>query len=166
MHDPNHIPRPSRRPDGRAVVSLNGKDRYLGQAGPWPKGRRSPPPSIQVEYQALIARWLANGKQLPDEGEVLTLNDLILAHDKWAEVYYHREGQENVQLRLIRDAVRVVKNLFGREPAANFGPKKLEAVQQAMTGLGWSRTYVNEQRFLRRSRIMPSAAEIMALPPP
>jgi integrase len=39
----------------------------------------------------------------------------------------------------------VVKNLFGREPAASLGPKKLEAVQQEMARIGWSRNYVNEQ---------------------
>jgi hypothetical protein len=145
MYDPNHIPRPSRRPDGRAVVRLNGNDHYLGQAGTWPKNHRSPPPSIQAEYQGLIARWLAGGRQLPNSGIILTINDLILAHDKWAETYYHREGQENTQHRMIHDALQVVKDLFGRDEAATFGPKKLEAVQQAMARLGWSRNYVNEQ---------------------
>jgi integrase len=145
MRDPHYVPKPSRRPDGRGVIRLNGVDHYLGQAGDWPKGRRVPPPSIQGEYQALISRWLASGRQLLDPLGGLTVNELILAYDKWAEVYYQREGQENTQLRLIRDAVRVVKDLFGREPAASFGPKKLEAVQQAMMRLDWCRNYVNEQ---------------------
>jgi integrase len=145
VRDPAYVPRPSRRPDGSAVLRLNGKDHYLGQAGDWPKGRRSPPPSIQAEYQALISRWLANGRQLLEEKDGLTLNELILAYDKWAEVYYSRDCRENTQIGMIRDVLRVVKNLFGREPAAEFGPKKLEAVQQEMARLGWCRNYVNEQ---------------------
>jgi integrase len=145
MHAPSYVPRPSRRPNGQAVVRLNGRDHYLGQAGDWPKGRRSPPPSIQGEYQALIAQWLAGGRQLPEAGQNLTVNDLILSYDKWAETYYHRDGKEDTQTRMIRDALRVVKNLFGRTPAAEFGPKRLTAVQQAMARKGWSRSSVNEQ---------------------
>ena len=103
MRDHSYVPRPSRRPDGRAVLRLSGKDHYLGQAGDWPRGRRSPPPSIQAEYQGLIARWLANGRQLPEQVDGTTVNDLILAYDKWAEVYYRREGRENTQLGMIRD---------------------------------------------------------------
>jgi integrase len=141
----SYIPRPSRRPDGRAVIRLNGIDHYLGQAGDWPKGRKSPPPSIQAEYQGLIATWLASGRTLPGSGPSLTVNDVILAYDTWAEPYYHREGKENVQMVMIRDALGVVMRLFGRTPAADFGPLKLEAVQQAMAAKGWSRNYVNEQ---------------------
>lgn len=143
--DPTHIPRPCRRPDGRAVVRLNGRDHYLGQAGDWPKGRKTPPPSVQAEYQGLIATWLANGRTLPDEGASATVNDVILAYDTWAKAYYHRDGKEDTQIGMIRDALRVVKELFGRTPAAEFGPLKLEAVQQTMAGKGWSRSYVNEQ---------------------
>jgi integrase len=145
MRNPNHIPRPTRRPDGRAVVRLNNRDHYLGRAGEWPKGRRSPPATIQAEYQSLIATWLANGRQLPDAETILTINQAILAYDKWAEIFYHREGTENTQIGMIRDALRVVKNLFGRESLSSFGPKKLEQVQQAMVGLGWSRNYINGQ---------------------
>ena len=61
MRDQSYIPRPSRRPDGTAVIRLNGIDHYLGQAGDWPKGRKTPPPSIQAECQGLIATWFANG---------------------------------------------------------------------------------------------------------
>ena len=145
MRDKNHIPRPTRRPDGRAVLRLNGIDHYLGQAGEWPKGRKSPPSSIQAEYQGLIATWLANGRTLPDISSCLTVNEVILAYDTWAESYYRREGKENVQMVMIRDALGVVMKLFGRTPAAELGPLKLEVVQKEMAGKGWSRNYVNEQ---------------------
>jgi integrase len=145
MRNPNYFPRPTRRPDGRAVVRLNNRDHYLGSAGEWPKGRRSPPATIQAEYRHLIATWIANGRQLPEADEILSINQAILAYDKWAETHYQREGKENTQIGMIRDALRVVKNLFGREPLSSFGPKKLEQVQQAMAGLDWSRNYVNAQ---------------------
>jgi integrase len=39
----------------------------------------------------------------------------------------------------------VVQQVYGRTPAAEFGPKKLKAVRQAMVEKGWCRTYVNHQ---------------------
>jgi integrase len=141
----DYIPRPVRRPNGSAVVRLSGKDFYLGQAGDWPKARRSLPANIQAEYDALVRRWLSNGRSFPSEMEDPTVNDVLLAYDKHAELYYHREGRENTQLGMIRDALRVVKDLFGRTQASEFGPKKLKAVQQAMAEKGWSRNYMNEQ---------------------
>src|SRR4051812_46779668 len=132
MRSANHIPQPTRRPDGRGVVRLNGKDRYLGQAGAWPKGTKKAPPSIRAEYEELISVWLANGRTLPEEAADPTVNDIVLAYDKFAEGHYDREGKENTQLVMIGDALRVVKNLFGRTPAREFGPKKLKQVQQAM----------------------------------
>ena len=49
------------------------------------------------------------------------------------------------QNRFIRYAAAVVRELFGPTPAAEFGPKKLRAVQQAMADRGWSRGTVNAQ---------------------
>jgi integrase len=136
MRDPLYIPKPTRHRSGQAVVRLNGKDHYLGRHG----SRQAAAAS-----EALIAHWLANGRQLPEAGDDLTVNDLLLVYDRWAENYYHREGKEDTHLGMIRDALRVVKNLFGRGPAADFSPRKLKQVQEAMAGQGWSRNYVNEQ---------------------
>jgi hypothetical protein len=58
---------------------------------------------------------------LPEAGADLTVSDVVLAYDKWAENDYHREGKENTHLGMIRDALRVVRNLFGRTPAAEPG---------------------------------------------
>jgi integrase len=146
MRDQNYIPQPARRPDGRGVVRLNGKDHYLGQAGDWPKSHKKAPAPIQAAYEGLISRWLANGRQFPEDLDTApTMNEVMLAYTKFAEVHYHREGKECTHLGMVKDALRVVKELFGRLPAHEFGPKKLKAVQQAMTAKEWSRNYVNEQ---------------------
>jgi integrase len=145
VRDRSYIPRPSRRPDGRAVVRLNGIDHYLGRAGDWPRGRKTPPPSIQAEYQGLIATWLASGRAVSDSTLSMALNEVILAYDTWAEAHYRKEGKENTQIGMIRDALGIVVRLFGRTPAADFGPLKLEAVREAMAAKGWSRNYINEQ---------------------
>ena len=42
--------------DGRAVVTLNGRDVYLGRFGT---------PESRAEYDRLIAQWLASGRPPP-----------------------------------------------------------------------------------------------------
>ncbi len=94
-----------------------------------------------------MARWLAHGRTLPALQADLTVNDIILAYDKHAEGYYRpgADGKPSTELGCIRDALKVLKALFGRTAAKDFGPKKLKAVRQHMLEKGWCRTYANHQ---------------------
>jgi integrase len=49
-----------------------------------------------------------------------------------------------------RGAIKIVNELFGITPAADFGPIKLRIVRDAMITKGWSRSYVN--RSVKRVR--------------
>ena len=51
----------------RGVVRPNGADHYLG---PWPDGRKEPPPETRAAYDRLIAEWLANHRRpvTPQDG--------------------------------------------------------------------------------------------------
>jgi integrase len=132
----NHIPRtPSLRrhkPSSQAVVTLDGKDHYLG---PWPAGRRKPPPAAQEAYDRLIAEWLANGRRLPQRAEEtpLTVADLVLAYFRHAEQHYRRpDGTPTSEIREYKLALRPVVHLYRSLPAAEFGPLALKAVRQLM----------------------------------
>ena len=48
------------KPSGRAVVTLNGRDHYLG---PWPADDPAPPPQTRAAYDRAIAEWLAAGRR-------------------------------------------------------------------------------------------------------
>ncbi|MCE9566884.1 MAG: site-specific integrase, partial [Planctomycetes bacterium] len=127
----------------RGHVTLNGREHYLGD---WPKRNgRTPPLDVRQRYDDLISTWLANGRQLPDDRPPLTINEVILAYLEWAKLHYVPKRKKDDQNRFIRSAVRVVRELFGRTPAAEFGPKKLRAVQQAMIERGWCRSTLNAQ---------------------
>lgn len=134
----DRIPQPSRhKATGQAVVRLNGKDHYLGRYGS---------AEAKAAYERLIAQWLAHGRMLPQTEDELSVNEVILAYDRFAEGYYKPgTGTTTGELRCIRDALRPVKQLFGKTSAAEFGPKKLKAVRQKMLDLGWCRSYVNHQ---------------------
>src|SRR6516164_5374089 len=88
---------------GQAVVTLNGKDHYLGRYGT---------AASKAEYDRLIAEWLACGRQLPNAGHGLTVNEVILAYVRYAAGYYSAEG-ETSEVARIKDAVRPLKELFG-----------------------------------------------------
>ncbi|MBP3960924.1 site-specific integrase [Gemmata sp. G18] len=131
----------------QGYVTLNGKEHYLGH---WSRDQRKAPPSVRAEYDVLISRWLANGRKLPDESTparpVVTVNAVILAFVEHATGHHvQREKGSNSEVEAIKAACRVVAGLFGRIPAAEFGPKALKQVRQKMLSLDWSRAYTNRQ---------------------
>jgi hypothetical protein len=53
---------------GQAIVTLNGRDHYLGPHGTQASKR---------EYDRLTTEWLANGRQSPTVGSDLTIVELL-----------------------------------------------------------------------------------------
>src|SRR5262249_35699918 len=101
-------------------------------------------------YRRLIAEWLERRGRFtpPAEGESapLTVNELILAYHKHAEAYYGFGADPGRgDAYCLRDALRVVRSLYGRSPAREFGPKALKACRARMVAMGWARTYANAQ---------------------
>lgn len=134
MRDPSYIPKPTRHRSGQAVVRLNGRDFYLGKFGS---------PAARGEYERLIAEWLANGRRTPRDE--LTVNDLILGFLEHAVAYYKKAGDKSGEIGGIKDALKIVKRLHGRNPAVEFGPKALNAVRTEMIKAGWCRKDINHQ---------------------
>jgi integrase len=134
------------KPSQQGVVTLNGRDHYLG---PWPPRLRKPPPDVRTAYDGLIAQWLANGRRLPEpmaEAPALTVNEVILAFWQWAEQHYrHDNGTTTSELRDYLFTLRPLKKLFGTTAAASFGPLALKAVRQRMIEADLSRGVVNQR---------------------
>ena len=59
------------KPSGQAVVTLNGRDIYLG---PWNTK------ASRAEYDRLIGEWLAAGRCLPKPDADLTIAELALGY--------------------------------------------------------------------------------------
>ena len=127
------VPRYSKNgASGQAVVTLSGRDYYLGPHGTKTSHR---------EYDRLIAEWLANGRRpLPtahDDG--FTVVELIAAYKRFACGYYRQHGKVSSEVAVILSACRPLRELYGREPVSEFEPLKLQAVRQAMIAAEWSR---------------------------
>lgn len=63
----------------------------------------------------------------------------------------------------VKFAAAILKELFGRLPAAEFGPKALKQVRAAMVARGWSWSYVHKQTN-RLKRMFRRAAEEELVP--
>ncbi len=73
------------RASGKAVVTLNGRDIYLGQHGT---------KASKLEYDRLTSEWLANGRSLPTgQASDLTVAELLLRYWQHAKTHYRKNGE-------------------------------------------------------------------------
>jgi hypothetical protein len=112
------------KPTGQAVVTVNGRDHYLGK---WNTK------ASLVAYDRLIAEWLDNGRQLPSEAEVVTVASGIKAYWSHAKQHYRRaDGSETNEIGQMRYSLRPLNHLYGTTPAREIGPLKFKAVRGMM----------------------------------
>jgi integrase len=123
------------KPTGQSVVTLDGRDYYLG---PW-----NSKPSRQ-EYDRLVGEWIANGRRLPLSATDRTVAEVIAAYWRFAQTYYRKNGRPTGTCQGIRVALRILRQSYGHTCAAEFGPRGLKALQQKMIELGQSRRYIND----------------------
>ncbi len=124
------------RASGQAVVRLNGQDFYLG-----PHGTKA----SKLEYDRLIAEWLVNGRQSAADDDTLTVSELLARYWTFAKRHYRKDGEPTDTLYQVRVSLRPIRRLYGRTLASEFGPKGLQAVQQAMVTECLSRGVVNKR---------------------
>jgi hypothetical protein len=133
------IPGYRRHSSGQARVTLNGKDHLLGPYGS---------AESKESYRRLIAEWVGRPpqpQQEANEPEQLSVNDVILAYWQYAAVYYGFDRGDRRDAYCLKDALRVIRSLYGRTRAHAFGPLALKACRAEMIKKDWSRTYINAQ---------------------
>lgn len=135
-HTPQHC---QHRRSGRGYICLDGKQIPTGVWG-----------TAEAEHRAndLLARWLANGRKLPEEMRptVFRVEDLVAEFWTYAQDYYRKNDELTGETGKIRDAVRPLLQLFGLHPAEGFTPRDLEALQKHVVDEGgWARTTINSR---------------------
>jgi integrase len=122
---------------GQAVVTLGGKDHYLGVFDS---------PESRAEYDRVVGEWLTVRRAPPaDPRDGVTVEQVMLPYWKYVQEYYRKEGQPTTEQHCIKAALRVVRRLYGTTKAKDFGPVALTNVRAAMVAKGWVRTTVNHQ---------------------
>lgn len=126
------------KPSGQAVVTLDGRDLYLG---------KHDTPASRAEFERVLGEWMANGRRLPTANRGpsdLIVNELILAYWEFALGYYRKDGESTDEIHGLRAAMRPLKRLYGRHSTSEFGPLALKNVRQAMIESDHSRKYIND----------------------
>lgn len=76
--------------------------------------------------------------------ELLTVIELVAAYRRFIRTYYlDPDGKPTKAVTNIEESLRPVLKLYGRTPAAEFGPLKLKAVRYAFISAGSVRTNIN-----------------------
>jgi len=111
------------KPSGQAVVTLDGRDYYLGK-------HRSA--ASKEAYRRLTAEWLTNGGRMARQSEANIVVELIAAYLVFAEGYYLKDGEPTSEIKTTKRVLKLLKELYGREPVSRFGPLALKVVRQKM----------------------------------
>jgi len=123
------------RASGQAIVTLSGRDHYLGVHGT---------AESHAEYERLVAEWLAGGRgAVPDRSPDATVSEVLAAYWAWAQEYYRKHGEQTSQVERVRRSLMPAQALYGASPAREFGPVKLKACRARLVQDGLSRPYVN-----------------------
>src|SRR5260370_22308688 len=99
-------------------------------------------------YHHVLAEWEAAGRRLKNQTSRrgLAVAELLRDYLRFAEGHY-KPSDRGVcaEVEALKAAFKVTRELFAEELAADFGPKKLKDVRNAMVEKGWCRKYVNHQ---------------------
>src|SRR5687767_4300314 len=133
---------------GRAFVVLAGKFVYLGDHGTQ---------ASRDAYDRVIGEWIARGRRptapnAPGSTEVAsavtTVSHVIAAF--WAHArtaYPHPATAEGKrpegEAGNFFDVLKPLRRLYGKTPAAEFGPRALKALREEFIRLGWCRNVIN-----------------------
>ena len=123
---------------GQAVVTLAGRDIYLGRYGT---------PESKTEYNRSIAEWHNSSHQCQPKSASggPTIDELILAYLEHARSYYLKHGRPTSTQNHIRDALGPLHDVYGSTPSAALGPLRIKTVRQRMIDeRKWARTTVNK----------------------
>jgi integrase len=128
------------RASGQAVVTLGGRDHYLGPFGS---------PQSRTLYDELIAQWLASGRKPPapsaPPSAPLTVVGLVALYWQFAKGYYVKAGKPTGELTVIKPALRRLCALCGPIAAECVTPQMLRELQERMIEEDLARTYINKE---------------------
>jgi integrase len=124
-------------PSNRAVVTVRlatggRRDFYCGR---WKSA------AATREYRRICAVLRQHGGKYPNAGGDLSVNEGLLLYLDFAERYYGRDTSGFAQ---VARTARTIRELFGRDPLADFGPKALKTCQSQWVADGFVRKSINK----------------------
>jgi integrase len=138
---------------GQAVVTLGGKDYYLGKHGT---------KESHAEYRRLTGLYVGNGFRLPtDPACGVTVAEMLVRFWEHASRYYRKRGKGTSQLGMIRVICQRLRENHGSSLALAFGPGDLKAIRESWIHDGNARETVNRKTRIVRQIFDWAVAEEM-----
>ena len=142
---------------GLAVVTLNGKDFYLGKY----KSKAS-----WDEYYRLTGEYISNGRKLPPtrgNGSGIFIQELVIRFLEWAESYYRKNGKITYTFSHCKLALSPLVQYYGNKTVADFGPLSLVFIRDQWVKAGTSRQTINRWINIIRQAFRWAVAEVSVL---
>lgn len=124
---------------GKAVVTVAGRDIYLGPHGS---------PASRERYGQIIAK-VATGqpleldhRQAPDAGP--SVDEVLSGYFDFCQTHYVRHGVQTSEVCLVAMTIKPLHEKYGDIPAAMFGPVLLKSFRDGLIALGWCRNTINQ----------------------
>lgn len=124
---------------GQAVVTLRGRDHYLG---------KHDTTQSRAAYNAIVAEWLAGGGV--GDGGALSVRSLCGHFEVHAATHYRKHGTPTASFRAFQRIGEQLAERHGREPANQFTPLKLVALRKTWIDAGNAQGTIN----LNQSRVV------------
>jgi integrase len=100
--------------------------------------------AVAVECARQLFQQHLFKKDVPFQGDVKTIADLVRAYKAHAKSYYvDPAGKETHEVQNITYALNVLLECFPNLPCEEFGPLRLKEVRERMIEKKWSRTQIN-----------------------
>ncbi len=107
-------------------------------------GLHNSPESLQAF--ARLQMELATSPTTATNRENLTIAELMIAYLEFAAGYYtDDDGKPSKEIHCMKSSMKPLRDLYASLPAAEFGPRALAAVREAMIRQGWCRQLVNRR---------------------
>jgi hypothetical protein len=117
---------------GQAIVTLSGKDHYLGPHGT---------AASRKEYDRLIREWYASGGALvQDKRDEITIVELLTAFWRHAQEHY---GKDSTEPHNYSTLIKRLRQAYGKTLVREFGPLRMKAFRQLLVDAKLSRTTIN-----------------------
>ncbi len=142
---------------GRAYCLVDGRFFYFGRYGT---------AAAREGYDRFIAEYLQRGRRVPTSDPAgVTVVEVIAAFWQHAKnEYRHPDGTPTSQRLIVKLAMGTLRSLYGRTPAADFGPMALKAVRAQFIQQGLSRRTCNLYTSVIRQAFRHAVAEEMVPP--
>lgn len=131
------------KPSQNAVVTINGKNHYLGKYGT--------DESHELYRRKITESWgqsvttIATAETVTVKTSLgITISEIAVLYAKHCKAYYRKNGEPTSEWTVCKLVLKRLRSIYGSLVAKEFGPLKYQAFRQSYIDDGLARTTINK----------------------